>query len=128
MRGFVAEYGCLRKIRGYCLAYIDGQEMQFIVEMHDVFSKWLENARINNDNVYAIVIKRLRQIECGNFGDCKTVGGGVSELRLRFGPGYRLYYTICDRRVVFMLCAGSKSEQAGDIKKAQKLAKEIRNG
>jgi putative addiction module killer protein len=96
---------------------------KYVVEMHEVFSEWL--GKVRDDNVYAMVIKRLRQVELGNFGDCKSVGGGVSELRLRFGPGYRLYYTIRDRRAVFMLCAGNKSEQAGDIKQAQKLAKEI---
>jgi len=100
---------------------------KYVVEMHEVFSEWLEKTRDNNDNVYAMVIKRLRQVELGSFGDCKSVSGGVSELRLRFGPGYRLYYTIRDRRVVFMLCAGSKSDQANDIKQAQKIVKEIRN-
>jgi len=96
---------------------------KYVVEMHEVFSEWL--GKVRDDNVYAMVIKRLRQVELGNFGDCKSVGGGVSELRLHFGSGYRLYYTIRDRRAVFMLCAGSKSNQVNDIKQAQKLAKEI---
>jgi len=102
--------------------------MKFVVEMHDIFSEWLEKVKVDNDIVYAIVIKRLRQVEQGNFGDYKFVGGGVSELRLHFGPGYRLYYTILGQRAVFMLCAGNKSEQVSDIKFAQKLAKEIRDG
>jgi putative addiction module killer protein len=75
-----------------------------------------------------MVIKRLRQVERGTFGDSKSVGGGLSELRLHFGPGYRLYYKIFGQKVVFILCAGNKSDQASDIKLAKKLAKEIRDG
>jgi putative addiction module killer protein len=102
--------------------------MNFVVEMHDAFSNWLEKIRDNNNNVYAMVIKRLRQAERGNFGDHKFVSDGVFELRLHFGPGYRLYYTVFGQRVIFMLCTGKKSDQVNDIKQALKLAKEIRDG
>jgi putative addiction module killer protein len=102
--------------------------MNFVVEMHDAFSVWLEKMRDSNNNIFAIIIKRLRQIELGNFGDHKFISDGVFELRVHFGPGYRLYYTVSAGRVIFMLCAGKKSEQKNDIKQAIKLAKEIRDG
>ncbi|MDR1826472.1 MAG: type II toxin-antitoxin system RelE/ParE family toxin, partial [Rickettsiales bacterium] len=61
----------------------------------------------------------------GNFGDAKPVGEGVSEMRIKYGPGYRLYYTVRGREVVILLCGGDKSGQRRDIEKAKKLCKEV---
>lgn len=71
------------------------------------------------------ILRRIDQISDGNFGDHKSVGGGVSELRINYGPGYRVYYTMRERVVVILLCAGDKSSQDKDIKKAKQLAKEV---
>ena len=60
----------------------------------------------------------------GNAGDAKAVGGGVSELRIDFGPGYRVYFTQRRLRVVVLLCGGDKRTQAGDIERAIEIAKE----
>ena len=60
----------------------------------------------------------------GNAGDAKAVGGGVSELRIDFGPGYRVYFTQRRLRVVVLLCGGDKRTQAGDIEQAIEIAKE----
>ena len=60
----------------------------------------------------------------GNFGDCKSVGGGVEELRIDFGPGYRVYYGREGALVVVLLCGGSKKSQARDIVTAQRQWKE----
>ena len=61
----------------------------------------------------------------GIFGDTKTIGGGVGELRIDFGPGYRLYFTRRGQEVVILLCGGDKGSQARDIARAKQLAKEL---
>jgi putative addiction module killer protein len=71
-----------------------------------------------------IVRARLNRIRLGNFGDCKSVGSGVEELRIDFGPGYRIYYGREGQLVVILLCGGSKGTQARDILRAQKYWKE----
>ncbi len=60
---------------------------------------------------------RIARIRLGNFGDAKSVGKGVYELRIDFGPGYRIYYGLEGINIVFLLCAGDKSSQKKDIKK-----------
>jgi putative addiction module killer protein len=67
---------------------------------------------------------RLNRIRLGNFGDCKSVGSGVEELRIDFGPGYRIYYGREGSLVVILLCGGSKASQARDILRAQRYWKE----
>ncbi len=76
----------------------------------------------------AIVRARLNRIRLGNFGDCKSVGGGVEELRIDFGPGYRVYYGREGSLVVVLLCGGDKRTQARDILTAQKYWKEYLYG
>jgi putative addiction module killer protein len=63
-------------------------------------------------------------LEDGNFGDAKPVGEGVSELRINYGPGYRVYVVQAGRVVIVLLCGGDKSTQARDIAKAKRLARE----
>lgn len=67
---------------------------------------------------------RLNRIRLGNFGDCKSVGGGVEEMRIDLGPGYRIYYGREGSLVVVLLCGGNKRTQAKDIVRAQKHWKE----
>ncbi len=67
---------------------------------------------------------RLNRIRLGNFGDCKSVGGGVEELRIDFGPGYRVYYGREGSLAVVLLGGGSKKSQARDIVTAQRRWKE----
>ena len=73
----------------------------------------------------ARIAKRIDRIALGNFGDAKSVGGGVSELRFTFGPGYRVYYTRRGDIVVILLCGGDKGSQEQDIERAKAIAKEI---
>ncbi len=70
---------------------------------------------------------RLNRIRLGNFGDCKSVGGGVEELRIDFGPGYRVYYGREGAVVVILLCGGDKRSQAKDIFRAQEYWREYLN-
>ncbi|MGH8445892.1 MAG: type II toxin-antitoxin system RelE/ParE family toxin [Solimonas sp.] len=73
----------------------------------------------------AIIARRLSRIENGNFGDTKPVGDGVRELRIDFGLGYRVYYAMRGKVVVFLLFGGDKGSQARGIVKANALASQI---
>jgi putative addiction module killer protein len=86
------------------------------------FSEWL--ASLKDARAVGVVRSHLNRIRLGNFGDCKSVGGGVEELRIDFGPGYRVYYGREGALVVVLLCGGSKKSQARDIVTAQRQWKE----
>lgn len=73
----------------------------------------------------ARIAKRLDRLADGNFGDVKPVGGGVSELRFTFGPGYRVYYVQRGQVVVILLCGGDKQSQQRDIERAIAMAREL---
>ena len=93
------------------------------IKMLDTFREWLHNQKDNR--LIAKIVARMNQIRGGNFGDHKSVSGGVSELRIHYGPGYRIYYTVRGRIIVILLCAGDKSTQSKDIQKAKLLNKEV---
>lgn len=86
------------------------------------FSDWL--ASLKDARSVGIVRARLNRIRLGNFGDCKSLGGGVEELRIDFGPGYRVYYGREESLVVVLLCGGDKKTQARDILRARQYWKE----
>ena len=81
------------------------------------FREWL--AELRDKRAAARVQARLERLRVGNFGDAKSVGKGVSELRVSYGPGYRVYYARHGEMVVVLLCGGDKSSQPGDIRDAQ---------
>ncbi len=68
---------------------------------------------------------RIRRLSLGNAGDVKSVGEGISELRVDYGPGYRIYFVQKGEMYVVLLAGGDKSSQAGDIRKAKALAREL---
>ncbi len=82
------------------------------------YSEWLNSL---DRPVKARVLTRIDRLRRGNFGDTKSVGEGVFELRLDFGPGYRVYYGREDDVVVILLCGGSKASQSKDIERAKEL-------
>ena len=86
------------------------------------FSSWLGG--LKDYRAKAAIVFRLRQVAAGHWGDVKSVGGGVSELRWHIGPGYRVYFTRRGKHIVLLLAGGDKSSQAKDIAKAKQLAKE----
>ena len=86
------------------------------------FSDWLTS--LKDARAVGSVRARLNRIRLGNFGDCKSVGSGVEELRIDYGPGYRVYYGREGSLVVILLCGGSKATQARDILRAQRYWKE----
>jgi putative addiction module killer protein len=90
------------------------------VEQTADFEDWLDGLR---DRVaQKRIVMRIARIETGLLGDWKPVGDGVSELRIDYGPGYRLYYTMREQVVVILLCGSDKSDQKGAIEKAKQLA------
>ena len=74
----------------------------------------------------ARIISRIRAAEAGNFGDCESVGEGVSEMRIHVGPGYRLYYTRHREVVYLLLLGGDKSSQRRDVKRAIEMARIVK--
>ena len=96
-------------------------EDEIVVKQTEQYSKWFSSLR---DRVARAKIDiRIRRLSMGNLGDAKPVGGGVSELRINFGPGYRVYFAHCGNKIVLLLAGGDKSSQSRDIKTAQKLVK-----
>jgi putative addiction module killer protein len=88
-----------------------------------VFAKWLEG--ILDARVRARILARIERLAVGNPGDVKPVGEGVSELRIDYGPGYRIYFIIQRRQIIILLAGGDKSSQATDIKTALRLAQNL---
>jgi len=83
------------------------------------FDEWFD--ALHDRKMQAAVDARLTLVRAGNFGDCKSVGGGVFELRIALGPGIRVYYGLQGQQVVILLGGGDKSTQARDIRRAQQL-------
>ncbi|GGI77492.1 hypothetical protein GCM10007973_12920 [Polymorphobacter multimanifer] len=87
------------------------------------FAAWLTALR--DIQAKARIAKRIDRLADGNFGDSKSIGEGVGELRFTFGPGYRVYYTVRGQLVVILLCGGDKGSQQRDIERAISIAKEV---
>ena len=90
-----------------------------------IFSRWIGG--LKDIRAKAAILFRLKQVAAGHWGDVKSVGGGVSELRWHIGPGYRVYFTRQGDQIVLLLAGGDKSSQASDIIRAKNLAKEKPN-
>ena len=94
------------------------QLLEYITEDgENPFHKWLNS--LKDLSARARIRVRLNRVRLGNFGDCKPVGKGVNELRVDYGPGYRLYYGKSKTIIVILLCGGSKKSQSKDIQLAQ---------
>jgi putative addiction module killer protein len=87
------------------------------------FDQWM--SRMKDRKGRSIINARIAAAETGNFGDCEPVGGGVSEMRVHFGPGYRVYVTQIASVVYVLLCGGSKATQKKDIEKAKQMARDL---
>jgi putative addiction module killer protein len=93
------------------------------VRRTEIFAKWL--AGLRDLNAKGRIASRISRLESGNPGDVKPVGGGVSELRIDHGPGYRVYFAKQGKEIVILLCGGDKRTQDADIKTAKAMAKEL---
>ena len=99
---------------------------QVVIVQTAEFRAWLNGLRDRKARLRIDV--QLKRLASGNAADSKPVGGGVLELRLHFGPGYRVYYTWQDDVLVILLSGGNKGSQARDIAKAKQLAKDANDG
>lgn len=89
----------------------------------EIFAKWIDS--LNDIRARARIQARIERLAAGNPGDVKAVGEGVSELRIDYGPGYRVYYKKHGHKLVILLAGGDKSTQAMDIKTALRLARNL---
>jgi putative addiction module killer protein len=87
------------------------------------FTKWL--AALNDQRARLQIVRRISRVAAGNFGDAKSVGGAVSELRIDHGPGYRVYFIRRGKAIIILLCGGDKRTQSKDIRKAQEIAETL---
>jgi putative addiction module killer protein len=90
----------------------------------ETFRKW--RTRLRDERARALIASRLDRLAFGNAGDVKPVGQGISELRIDYGPGYRVYFLRRGDEIIILLCGGDKSTQAADIKTAKLLAEDWR--
>ena len=93
-----------------------------IVRQTKIFANWI--ATLHDQNALARINIRIRRLSLGNSGDTKSVGGGVSEMRVDYGPGYRVYFTRRGPNIVLLICGGDKRTQSADIARAKALAQE----
>lgn len=91
-----------------------------------IFEAWIDG--LKDMRAVARIEVRLRRLSLGHLGDAKSLGDGVSEMRIDYGPGYRLYFTRRGDRIVILLCGGDKKRQSDDIARAKQLAKEADDG
>ena len=94
----------------------------FTVHRSTTFDQWLRG--LQDRRAVAVVSQRLERVAQGKLGDVRSVGDGVSEMRIHYGPGYRLYLLRDGAAVVVLLCGGDKDSQRRDIANAKRLAKE----
>ena len=97
--------------------------MRYEIVQSERFLRWLN--RLRDQRARSRITGRIERVADGNFGDHRSVGGGVSEIRVDVGQGYRIYYTIRRQRLVILLCGGDKASQQRDIRRARQMASEI---
>jgi putative addiction module killer protein len=95
-----------------------------IIRQTEKYSQWFSG--LKDQATRARIDVRIRRLSLGHVGIAKSVGEGVSELKLDFGPGYRIYFGYEKREIVILLCGGDKGTQDRDIKAAQKLLRELK--
>lgn len=93
-----------------------------LLEKTSEFDKWLR--KLNDRKAKAKILIRLQRVEAGNLGDVATVGDGIEEIRIHFGPGYRIYYKKQGDKLILLLIGGDKSTQETDIQKAKTIWKQ----
>jgi putative addiction module killer protein len=89
-----------------------------------VFDDWLTG--LADARTQAKIAARINRLAAGNFGDCKSLGQGLYELRIDWGPGYRVYYAMVGKVCVLLLCGGDKRKQSQDIERAMAYLKDYR--
>lgn len=94
-----------------------------LIRETDVYARWF--ARLKDREARSRILVRIRRLSLGNPGDVKSIGGGVSELRIDYGPGYRVYFVRRGEALIVLLGGGDKSTQTADIRAALNLARSV---
>ena len=94
----------------------------FELKQTETFRKW--RTQLKDERARALIASRLDRLAFGHAGDAQPVGDGISELRIHYGPGYRIYYRKRGNTVLILLCGGDKGGQAKDIRTAKRLSGE----
>jgi len=95
----------------------------FEIRQTELFAEWLSN--LSDSRAVHRIAQRIVRLQAGLFGDVQPVGQGISELRIDYGPGYRIYFVQRGRALIILLCGGDKKTQTRDIKKAKALAADL---
>jgi putative addiction module killer protein len=98
----------------------------FEIVQSTTFRQWIR--RLRDREALERINARLRRVLLGNLGDVGPVGNGISEMRIQYGPEYRIYYILDGRTVIVLLCGGDRDSQSRDIERAKRLASEWRSG
>ena len=97
----------------------------YFIEKTTEFDKWFQ--KLKDLKAKAIILFRIQKIESdGHFGDCKSVGNGIREIRVHFGKGYRIYFKKHDEKVIILLVGGNKATQQSDITKAIQIWNQLK--
>ncbi len=99
--------------------------IMYTVLRSTAFDRWLR--RLRDRQAVNRIVARLLAAEDGHLGDVRPVGGGVSEMRIQYGPGYRIYFITRGAEVIVLLCGGDKDSQRRDIERARRMATEWRS-
>lgn len=106
-----------------CLHSDTLHSMAYLIQQTKTFANW--HSAVRDLKAKVAIARRIDRAAAGNLGDVKSVGDGVSEMRIDVGAGYRLYFTVRGGIVIVLLVGGDKSTQPADIRQAKKLAKEV---
>jgi putative addiction module killer protein len=97
--------------------------MPYLIQQTQTFERWHESVKDLRAKI--AIARRIERASHGNLGDAKTLGNGISEMKIDVGAGYRIYFTLREKVLIILLAGGTKSSQPSDIKKAAALAKEF---
>ena len=97
----------------------------YLIKQTNIFSKWL--FKLKDTKAKVSILRRVDRMKLGNFGNHKSVGNNIHELKITTGPGYRVYYIKQDDEIIVLLIGGDKSSQSDDIKKAKEILEELNN-
>ena len=103
------------------MGYISHNQIMKEIRRSTVFDKWFKKLR--DSQAKARIFARIKRLANRNPGDVKPAGEGISEMRIDYGPGYRVYFKDTGREIIILLCGGDKSTQQSDINEAKKIAR-----
>jgi len=105
--------------------YLLGYTLMYKIQTSSHFEKWMNSLKDLRGKI--AIARRIERMSHDNFGDVKSVGDNISELRIKVGPGYRVYFTKYEEKLIVLLVGGDKSTQSKDINRAKVMLEEIKD-